>query len=323
MRKLTICVPTYNRKKCVCELVHSIINSNLLSQLDLLIIDDGSSDGTYNALKEIIYPENANVRIEYQENKGFVYTAASFFSKCQTDYLMLADDDMIITEKIPDLINFLDRIKPDFVSPIWHGDDGISIFRGKKSEEKMNIEDFHLATDHGPGLVYRIAPTQPIVSELMVQIKSGCQVTELFFLGVILLYLFLEGDNFWWCSITTCGFRKTGAEPSNIRDMYGRNYKFIISIWERHRSWNPFYESLIKRTSSQSKKITYQKLLTKENLTIYQQFRMGLSVETPELLKFFDGGSVFYDIRHFYSRVKSFIFYAKVRWFGKNEKLLS
>ena len=322
MKKLTICIPTYNRKRCVCELVDSIIKLNLFSKIDLVIIDDGSSDGTYRALQEIKYPEDANVSLTYQENKGFVYTAVSFFSKCKTEYLMLADDDMLITGRISDLIEFIENVKPDFVSPVWLSSDGRGIARGRKSREKINIQDFHLATDHGPGLIYRVESVQTVLDELIVRLSEKCLVTEMCFLGVILLYLFLKSDNFWWCPIPTCGYRKTGAEPSNVRDIYGRTYKFIIPIWERHQSWASLYSSLIKKTTIQSKKTVYQRLLTMENLGVYQQFRTGLSCEAPELLAFFDGGSVWYDIRHFYNRIRSFLIYAKVRWFSKNEKFL-
>ncbi|EKD91651.1 MAG: hypothetical protein ACD_29C00462G0003 [uncultured bacterium] len=311
---LTICIPTYNRKRFVCDLVSSIIDFGLLSKVDLIVIDDGSSDGTFSELEKIKCCGNENPHYIYQENKGFINTAISFFYLCKTEYLMLADDDMIITKGIFDLIVFLDKQGPDFVSPIFSATDSLSIFRGRRKTEKMHIQDFHSATDHGPGLVYRVKAFQTAVGEINERIKTGCLASEFYFLGALLLFLFVKSDNFWWYGISTCGFRKTGAEPSGIRDASGRKYTFIIPRWERHKALADLYLYLIKKAPNKDKKNTYKRLLIMHNISIYACFREGLISEAPKLLSLFDGGSVFYDLRHFYSRAKAFLSYFKARW---------
>lgn len=314
--KLTICIPTYNRKKFVCELVYSIIKSDLLLKVDLIIIDDGSTDGTFDMLNQIQYPAHAMVSLLYQEkNLGFMHTVLNFFSKCQTEYLMLADDDMLIYPAgILKLIDFLNEKTPDFVSPVFLATDEVTFFRGRDSVEKMRIQDFRLATDHGPGLVYRVGAVQMVLDELMIRVKVGCQATYMYFLGIILLYLFRSSENFWWYCVPTCGFRKTGAEPSNIRDMHDRNYKFLVPTWERYRCFVDLYSSLDQKTSIIQKKIAYKNILAKENLVIYPQLRQAVFLEFPELQPYFDGHSVYSDIRYFYSKIKSFLFYVKKRW---------
>ena len=311
---LTICIPTYNRKKFVCELVSSIIDFGLLSKIELIVIDDGSSDGTFSELQKIKGSNNDNPHYIYQENKGFVKTSLSFFYLCKTEYLMLADDDMIITKGVFDLIDFLETRRPDFVSPIFSATDGLSIFRGRRKTEKMHIQDFHSATDHGPGLVYRVEAFQAALVEINERIKAGCHASEFYFLGALLLFLFPKSDNFWWYGISTCGFRKTGAEPSGIRGVYGEKYTYIMPRWERHKALVTLYRYLIEKAPSKDKKNTYKRLLTMHNLAVYAYFREGLISEAPELLPLFDGGSVFYDFRHFYSRTKAFLSYFKARW---------
>lgn len=311
---LTICIPTYNRKKFVCELVSSIIDFGLLSKVELIVIDDGSSDGTFSELQEIKCLGNEKPRYIYQENKGFVGTSLSFFNLCKTEYLMLADDDMIITKGVFDLIDFLDKQKPDFVAPIFLASNGVSMARGRGKTEKMRIQDFHSATDHGPGLVYHIKAFQTALGELNERIKTGCLASEFYFLGVLLLLMFPKSDNFWWCAIPTCGYRKTGAEPSGIRDACGRKYNFIIPRWERHQSLATLYLFLIENTPDQDKKNIYTRLLIAHNALIYALFRDGLMFEAPKLLSLFDGGSAFYDLRNFFSRTKAFLSYIKARW---------
>ncbi|EKD70327.1 MAG: Glycosyl transferase, family 2 [uncultured bacterium] len=318
-KKLTICIPTYNRKKFVCELVNSIIESDLLSTVDLIVIDDGSSDDTFDALNKIEYPADANVRFMYQENRGFTGTTLSFFSNCQTEYLMLADDDMVIVpDGIPKLIDFINEIKPDFASPVWLCPDGATISRGRRTLEKITIPDFRMASDHGPGLVYRITTFQSIVEQAIDSIKLEPNgVAKNFPLLYLMLYRSLYSDNFWWCPISTCGYRKTGAEPNFTVDIYGDKYGCVVPRWREHKSLAALYFSLIEKTRVNLKKQSYQKLLTMHNYSVYTRIRSSVAAESPELLPFFDGGSIFHNIRYFYSRIGAFLFYAKERWLQK------
>jgi glycosyltransferase involved in cell wall biosynthesis len=49
---LSIVVPTYNRRSQVFELAHNILSSSY-EQFELIVVDDGSSDQTFEALSEI------------------------------------------------------------------------------------------------------------------------------------------------------------------------------------------------------------------------------------------------------------------------------
>lgn len=318
-KKLTICIPTYNRKKVVCELVNFIIESELLLKVDLLVVDDGSSDGTFNALNKIECLGASNIRFIFHENRGFTLTSLSFFSECKTEYLMLADDDMIIfAEGMEKLLDFLNEARPDFVSPIFHASDATSIFRGKKNFKKINIEEFRQATDHGPGLVYRTEVFQPIANKMIDSVllqRSG--VDENFPMLVLLMHASLQSENFWWLPVGTCGFRTTGAEPSGLKNKQGEAYSFVVPRWYEQKGLAALYSSFIEKTTLSSKKQGYQKMLTLHNHSVFMQLRNAVASEAPDLLSLFDGGSVFYNIRFFSSKINAFFVYAKVRWFSK------
>ena len=46
MPLLSICIPTYNRKKCLQQCIDSIVEQSVFSELEIVVSDNGSNDGT-------------------------------------------------------------------------------------------------------------------------------------------------------------------------------------------------------------------------------------------------------------------------------------
>ncbi len=63
--RFSILIPTYNREKHIREAVESIL-AQTFTDYELLVIDDGSTDGTGEALKSY----GARIRVLNQENQG-------------------------------------------------------------------------------------------------------------------------------------------------------------------------------------------------------------------------------------------------------------
>lgn len=53
--KVSICVPTYNRKDYLSETFDSIL-AQTYKDYELVVVDDGSTDGTAEILKQSNYP---------------------------------------------------------------------------------------------------------------------------------------------------------------------------------------------------------------------------------------------------------------------------
>src|SRR3989338_2089028 len=89
---VTIAVPCWNEEKTIYKTVRSLLNLNYpKDKIKIFLIDDGSTDGTWNAiLKFSKYP---NIRIFHKENGG-KYTALNLGLKhVQTDFLCCLDAD--------------------------------------------------------------------------------------------------------------------------------------------------------------------------------------------------------------------------------------
>ena len=57
---ISIIVPTYNRKELVIKLIDSLSNQKN-KNFEIIVIDDGSTDDTYNILKKTVSFKNFSI----------------------------------------------------------------------------------------------------------------------------------------------------------------------------------------------------------------------------------------------------------------------
>ncbi len=91
--KLSIILPVYNGEKFVSNAINSIINQTF-TDFELIIIDDGSKDGTYNLLKGF-QKKDCRIQVISRENKGLIATLNEGFSIARGEYIARQDDDDI------------------------------------------------------------------------------------------------------------------------------------------------------------------------------------------------------------------------------------
>ena len=91
---VTIIVPSFNEEHTVYKTVRSLLNLNYpKDKVKIFLIDDGYTDGTWNAIKK--FSKYPNIKIFKKENGG-KYTALNLgLSHVETDYLGCLDADSI------------------------------------------------------------------------------------------------------------------------------------------------------------------------------------------------------------------------------------
>ncbi len=67
--KFSICVPTYNRKLTLPRLLDSV-SRQTFRDFELVIIDDGSNDGTEEYIREVEKKSDFPIRYFWQPNGG-------------------------------------------------------------------------------------------------------------------------------------------------------------------------------------------------------------------------------------------------------------
>lgn len=94
---VSVIIPAYNHEKYVQETIFSIINQTY-KNIELIIIDDGSKDNTWqkiNEIKDECKNRFANVVFETQENQGTCITINRLIASTKGDYIyLIASDDI-------------------------------------------------------------------------------------------------------------------------------------------------------------------------------------------------------------------------------------
>lgn len=89
---VTIVVPCFNEEKTVYRTVRSLLNLNYpKNKIKIFLIDDGSTDGTYNIIRK--FDKHPNVKVFHKENGG-KYTALNMgLEHMETDFFGGLDAD--------------------------------------------------------------------------------------------------------------------------------------------------------------------------------------------------------------------------------------
>lgn len=111
---VSIVIPCYNHEVYIQDSIRSIIDQTYLN-IELIIIDDGSKDGSVDKIKDIL-PECdrrfTRVYFNTRANKGLCRTLNEALSLCQGKYVsMIASDDMMLPTKTQLQVEYLEAHK--------------------------------------------------------------------------------------------------------------------------------------------------------------------------------------------------------------------
>ena len=101
---VTIAIPTYNGARYVAQTIESVRRQKY-SQLDIVVVDDGSTDDTLNVVLGIAEIDN-RVRVFKQENGGIASARNKCFemSNPKSEFIMFLDHDDILESDGIDLL---------------------------------------------------------------------------------------------------------------------------------------------------------------------------------------------------------------------------
>ncbi|MFO7667465.1 MAG: glycosyltransferase [Desulfobacterales bacterium] len=109
--EISICIPTFNRKEYLKETLSSIF-AQTYSDYEIVIVDDGSTDGTEQMLKESCY----EVRYHWQENRGDATARNKLIELAQGRYITFIDsDDLLISDAVERMVEVVKREPDDVV----------------------------------------------------------------------------------------------------------------------------------------------------------------------------------------------------------------
>ena len=109
-RTLTIIIPVYNEREAIDKILPEItkvssgwLDSRTFSSLELILVDDGSSDGTRDILCKSGLPPYCKV-VYHDENRGYGAAIKTGFAKSSNNFVAIVDFDLTYPlDKIPEL----------------------------------------------------------------------------------------------------------------------------------------------------------------------------------------------------------------------------
>lgn len=106
MYKLSVIIPVYNQENLVIRAIESIPKRK---DIEIIVIDDASTDNTWNVLQKY-QEENDNFILLYnEENKGVGYTVNKGYDNARGEYVvLLGSDDYFYTEELNKMIDDID-----------------------------------------------------------------------------------------------------------------------------------------------------------------------------------------------------------------------
>jgi len=109
-----VLIPVYNARKTVRRAIASI-QAQTYTELRIIVVDDGSSDGTSQVLQDIAAAD-PRVTVLHQENRGIVDALNNGLSLCRAEYLARHDaDDIAYPERFEIQLDYLNR-NPDCIA---------------------------------------------------------------------------------------------------------------------------------------------------------------------------------------------------------------
>lgn len=104
--KITIIIPCFNESKYI-EQVISEVNSQEINDKQIIVVDDGSTDGTVDKLKKLKEDGKVNNLVFHENNKGKGAAIRSAIKHVEGDIIIIQDADLEYSPK-----DYLRLIKP-------------------------------------------------------------------------------------------------------------------------------------------------------------------------------------------------------------------
>lgn len=281
---LTIGIPTYNRAEDVRKTIADILAHPDSELVDIIVIDDGGTDGTFEKLGSDPAIATRVRVLENGENLGYAGTFVRLFRECETEYLMVtADDDRVIMENLRPLLEHVRQAEPAFVSPQFLR--GSRVSRGRVATAAIAPRDFLPAAAHAPGLVYRVEDCSSALEELQERIAAD-EIDALVYPQVhVVMRLLLAGVRCQWLALPTVA--EGAYRPSGIRDAAGGAYWSLESRWKQLKS----YDALLSRWAEADRTGRAQEMLTAQRNRAFHVIASALRIEDPVLADAFDEGA--------------------------------
>lgn len=278
---ITIGFPTYMRREAIVARLKTLIADPLVEGHPLLVIDNGSTDGTYEAIQAECGSGRLTL-LRNDTNIGIVRNLTRLFRECRTEYLLLmSDEDGLHPPHLEGLLDLIRREAPLFVSPQALTDG--KVYRGRTSGGPIEAEDFLKSSFYISGLVYHRETTARFVDELD-SLEATSAAGRLYPLVVLALNVMLQGQGRWYPEPLV---EKVQKLPTRISDLNGSPYNQLPSRWRQHMDFLRYFEEFQARGLTEERASLIERMRQAMLSSVFGRVTRSIGQESPESLEAF------------------------------------
>lgn len=140
MKILTFIIPSYNVERYLRKGLESYYVPELAEQIEVIVVDDGSSDHTAEIAKSYIEKCPDIYRLIQKKNGGHGSTINVGSLEAKGKYFKVIDaDDWIVTENLKNYVQYLEKTDADVVLTPFHM---VDMKTGDRTLQTMYIDDY-------------------------------------------------------------------------------------------------------------------------------------------------------------------------------------
>jgi|MDTC01.1.fsa_nt_gb glycosyltransferase involved in cell wall biosynthesis len=305
---LTIAYTTYNRKKFILNQLRSLININLPDNIEIIVIDNFSNDGTFVAVSNLI--KHSRIKI-YHNNKniGFAGNFVEAFKRAKGKYIMWASDkDGINFNDSNRLFKWMDNKKTDVVMLNYFKKD-IKKYEStsvRKNKTRLINYDDLLFCSHLPGTIWNRKKTLLCLKDWHILEKKYPETTKYYPNLLLLIKLMPFSNSYFFNGHLSYQREKKEKGMSFATAVSGEHYSHLASRWLQHKEFINLIESQIKKTRNLKHKNYLCKMQKFLNENLYELFSRAILEEKPNLHRHFSNVfSPFFIIKRGYKFLKT------------------
>lgn len=106
---ISVIIPTYNRREKVARAIRSVLSQDLSSAVNIIVVDDGSSDGTLESLAQLAADGRVRI-IRHEQNRGVCAAKNTGMRAVDTEWFTILDsDDEIVPHALQRMLSIAEK----------------------------------------------------------------------------------------------------------------------------------------------------------------------------------------------------------------------
>ena len=290
MSFLDIGIPTFNRSETVASNIREILADDFLDRNDvgLIVSDNCSEDDTSETLTRMkeSSPNASNFRfLRNKENLGVFGNIFQLFELTDSDYLLItSDEDFVVKNQFPALIDFLRATRPSFVSPQVFLKN--SLYRGSRNSKPIKLRDYHTATFYISGLVFDVDKTRRVIREYGFLMEDKNLLYKQSLIGAELLRMHRGSSWFFGSPVT----EKRYSLPTQISRDRTYPYQSVPGRWESFVATERYFSKRIEIEDNIDERKVLARFLSQNRVALYEILVHAIKTELPEVIPDFRFG---------------------------------